>query len=356
MAAVSATALLFSFLAVNNFKGRAEPVDSLKTEDGANRADYAGLDSGNRDGEGDARSPIRLNNGDNKAENDDGVDLSSIPGLTDGKAYPKKLVEEGSTNILIIGEDKENLLYDTVGILSIDHKSKKMKIIMIPRDMYVQYNKKVLRVLENAGKLNVAGVFKINYAHHIGPLMKYEGKFKPYTSISFLADVIKEKFNIEADDYIKLNTDGFAQAVDLFGGIDINVPYTMNYDDPAQGLYIHIEKGFQRLDGRQAEGFVRYRQGYDENGKFHSYDDVERKNNQIAFIKAFIKQHGSVKNIDKVPELIRILGRNIQHSIGVGDVLFKYLGAAKDVILKKYEIESVILSSGKEKYMMLAEE
>lgn len=271
-------------------------------------------------------------------------DYDSIPGLTVCEPYREKLVEDSSTNILILGEDKEAKLFDTIGIISINKKSNVMKIIMIPRDTYVEYNKKVLHYIEKAGKLEVPGIFKINNAHNIGPIMKYEGKFKPYTSISFLADVIKEKFGIEVDDYVKINVNTFASVVDLFGGVEINVPYAMHYEDHVQDLSIHIDKGVALLDGKQAEGFVRFRQGFDENGKFFEIGDEGRKANQVAFIKAFIKQHGTVHNIDKIPELLKMLGKNVQHSIGLGDVLFKYMAMAKDAIMEGFEIESTVLS------------
>jgi LCP family protein required for cell wall assembly len=293
---------------------------------------------------------------------DEEEDLDSIIGLTEGEAYSRELVEEGSTNILIVGEDKENYLFDTIGIISVNKSSRKVKIIMIPRDTYIQYNRKVLKALRDAGKLGVPGVFKINYAHHIGPFMKYGGKFGAVTSMSFLADVIKEKFGVEVNDYVKVNVEGFVEIVDLFGGVEIDVPYLMNYYDPAQELTIYLEKGLQTLDGKQAEGFVRFRQGFDENGEWRdNYGDTERKKNQIAFIKAFIKQHGTIENIDKIPQLVKTLQKNVKHSIGVGDVLFKYIGLAKDVVLKEYEIESINLWGPLKwidgvQYMVLGEE
>jgi len=53
-------------------------------------------------------------------------------GLTNGMKYHEKLVDESSRNILFIGQDRISGLYDTIGILSIDRKNKKLKIIMIP--------------------------------------------------------------------------------------------------------------------------------------------------------------------------------------------------------------------------------
>ncbi len=271
------------------------------------------------------------------------IDYDSIPGLTNEKTYSKELVSKNSKNILFLGSDKVSGLYDTIGILSIDKENEKLKLIMIPRDLYINYNEKVRHYLSIYGKANNPGFYKINAAHNIGPYLKYEGKFESY-SMNFLADVIKEKFGIEIDDYVRVNTTGFVELVDLFGGVEIDVPYDMHYEDPFQDLYIHIDKGRQRLNGKQAEGFVRFRQGYNENGELFQIGDIERKNNQIKFIKAFINQHGTISNIDKIPELTKTLSKNLKHSVGVGDIFTSYLGLAKEVVTKKYEIESITLT------------
>lgn len=262
--------------------------------------------------------------------------------ITVGPAYGEKLVEEGSRNILIIGEDKMNDLYDTICIASIDQKNKKLRLIMIPRDTYIEYGSDIAAYLDETGKSKSAGIYKINCTHLIGSMVKYKGKFNSGPS-SFLAQVIKEKFGVEVDDYVKINTSGFASLVDLYGGVDYNVPYLMNFDDPTQDLHIHLKKGQQHLSGSQAEGFVRFRQGYKEDGTFFEIGDIARKKNQLSFIQAFIKQHGTVAKIDKIPKLISLLGKNVQHSIGVGDVLQVYIGLGKDIIADKYAIETVNL-------------
>lgn len=259
--------------------------------------------------------------------------------VTTGVKYSGKLVEEGSRNVLIIGEDKKNDLYDTIGIASIDQKNGRLKLIMIPRDTYIEYGNKVADYLDETGKSKSPGIYKINCAHLIGSMVKYKGKFNSGPA-SFLAQVIKEKFGIDADDYVKINTSGFASMVDLFGGVDIKVPYLMNYDDPAQDLHIHIAKGMQHLDGADAEGFVRFRQGFREDGTYLEIGDPGRKKNQLNFLQAFIDQHGTIAEIDKIPRLIDLLGKNIQHSIGVGDMLTVYIKLAKDIVSSKYEIET----------------
>jgi cell envelope-related function transcriptional attenuator common domain len=262
--------------------------------------------------------------------------------ITTGKRSNAIQVEKDSINILILGEDKEASLYDTIGIASIDKKNKHMKIIMIPRDTYIEYDKPIMDVLKKKGLSKTAGVFKINNAHNIGRRINYKGKFTP-GYISFVADVVKEKFGVEVNDFVKINTTGFVKLVDNFGGVKINVPYNMDYEDPMQDLYIHLKKGMQRLDGSQAEGFVRFRQGYKEDGTLFQIGDIKRKENQVIFIKEFIRQHGSIRNINKLPNMFKILDEYLKTSIGFGDAILNYVGVAKEIISNKYTIDSEIL-------------
>lgn len=266
--------------------------------------------------------------------------------LTVGKPYSQKLVEEGSKNILILGQDKVDNLYDTIGIASIDKNSKSVKLIMIPRDTYIEYNQEILSKMDKLGILHAPGIHKINSTHKIGNMIKYSGSFKS-GSISFLADVIEEKFDLELADFIMVNVNGFRKLIDHLGGVDIYVPYLMDYVDPTQDLYINIPKGMQHLDGFNAEGFVRFRQGNKEDGTYFNIGDPGRKKNQLYFLQQLIKQKGTVKNIGKIPGIIEILGKNVQHSIGFGDVLGTYMSMATDVITNDYEITSINIDSEK---------
>ena len=90
------------------------------------------------------------------------VQLDESEKLTVGKPYSVKLVEEGSKNILFLGEDQVNSLCDTIGIVSVDKKNKTVKIIMIPRDTYIEYNDKIKSELERANLLHEPGVLRIN--------------------------------------------------------------------------------------------------------------------------------------------------------------------------------------------------
>ena len=121
------------------------------------------------------------------------------------------------------------------------------------------------------------------------------------------------------------------------------------YDDITKTFIFTLDKGWHRLNGKQAEGFVRYRQGNDEMGNItHSIGDVRERRTSLI-IKAFIEQHGTISNIDKLPSLIGTLNKYMKHSIGVGDVLTSYIGYAKDAVINKYPIETYTVT-GEYKY------
>ena len=78
--------------------------------------------------------------------------------------------------------------------------------------------------------------------------------------------------------------------MNLFGGVDIYVPYDMHYDDIYQDLYIHMDKGWHRLSGKEAEGFVGYRQSDEMGNITHSIGDFERKKNQLTSSKPLLSR------------------------------------------------------------------
>lgn len=62
------------------------------------------------------------------------------------------------------------------------------------------------------------------------------------------------------DYYAIINLEIFERLVDVLGGVSVNVPYRMDYQDCAADLVIDLHPGPQRLDGAQAAGLVRFRQ------------------------------------------------------------------------------------------------
>ena len=122
---------------------------------------------------------------------------------------------------------------------------------------------------------------KINAIHHYGG-DKY--------GMELLENQLNTMLDTNIDFYVKVSFEAFDYLVDSIGGIEYNVPINMDYDDPGQDLAIHLKAGPQKLNGKQAEGLVRFRKGYDN-------QDIGRVETQQNFIKEFLKQ---VMNADTI--------------------------------------------------------
>ncbi|NMA66448.1 MAG: LCP family protein, partial [Clostridiaceae bacterium] len=253
--------------------------------------------------------------------------------ITDNQKYYKSLVDKDNINILLIGPDESGTNYDTMLIASIDDKNNIVKLINLPRDIYIEYSNEVKNELKKVwpSYTKSKGIYKINAAHTLGKRIKYKdskGRFNN-PEFDFTCDLIEEVFGIFIDDLVYLKPSSLRRVVDYFGGVEIDVPYLMKYNDPTQNLTINIKKGLQILDGEKAEGFVRYRQGIDENGKYKSIGDIERKKNQITFVNAFIDQHLTLKNIGKIVTIFNDLSSYVTSSIDNGEKAGEYGKLAK---------------------------
>jgi anionic cell wall polymer biosynthesis LytR-Cps2A-Psr (LCP) family protein len=95
--------------------------------------------------------------------------------------------------------------------------------------------------------------------------------------------------------------------------VDFDVPQDMNYEDPLQNLYIHLEKGYQHLDGDHAEQLVRFRR--------YANGDIDRIAVQQSFFAALVDQKLSAKYVLKIPELYSIIAENSSTNMRVADLL-----------------------------------
>lgn len=162
--------------------------------------------------------------------------------------------QEKSMNILVCGLDKSEFLTDVIMLVNFDIERNQVKVVQIPRDTFIgdRY------------------VYKINtvYGH---PL---EGD----TRIGGLMRLISENFQVPIDHYITITLDSFREIVDAMGGIEVDMPYEIDY---LPGKV--IPEGKQLLDGEKAEWLVRYRAGY-------ANADLGRIDAQQMFLKAALQR------------------------------------------------------------------
>ena len=200
---------------------------------------------------------------------------------------------------LIMGLD-EGINVDTIMVASYDGVTNTANIISIPRDVPV----------------NVARRHrKINVAYPAGVI--HGGS--PAAGVSQLKREIRSIIGFAPDFYVKIDLDAFERIVDAVGGVYIDVPFHMRYDDPFQDLHIDIPAGPQRLDGEQALNFARFRLA---NPGFRAVTDFERIRHQQAVVQAVLQQLLTPASILRIPEFISIFQDNVSTNISAQEMLW----------------------------------
>ena len=189
-------------------------------------------------------------------------------------------------NILLAG--LENKRTDTIMVISYNIESKTADIISLPRDTYLPRN------ADDDPELK-----KINAVY------AQEG-------IEGLTLRIQELLGIPIEKFVVIDYEAVIACVDLIGGVEVNVPFHMEYTDPYDDppLYIDISEGMQLLDGEQSLKFLRYRKGYDN-------QDLGRIEAQQQFIKSAVKKALGFQ----LPAVIKEAYSHIETNINVSVLL-----------------------------------
>ncbi|HWR41636.1 LCP family protein [Sporomusa sp.] len=191
-------------------------------------------------------------------------------------------------NILVMGVDERSDdvgRSDTMFVVTVDTSTKEVSLLSIPRDTRV--------------KIPGYGWDKINHAYA-------EGGHK------LSQRAVEDLLGIQMDYYAIINFAAFNKIVDAVGGVTIDVEKRMYYEDPYDNLLIDLKPGVQKLDGRTAIKYVRYR---DEEG------DIGRIERQQKFVKAMLKEISSPFILPRVPGIIREVNSAINTDMTTAEML-----------------------------------
>ena len=194
------------------------------------------------------------------------------------------------TNVLLVGVDKDGYRTDTMMLATYDIEQDKAYIMQLPRDTYVHDN----------GRLDK----KLNSAY--------------YSGFDQLKKEVRMAYGIEVHKYVEVNLEAFRLMIDAIGGVEMNVPINMIYDDPYQDFHIYILKGNQVLNGKKAEQFVRFRQNNDGSG--YPRGDLQRMEAQREFVMATVKQMISIESLSNINELIKIAQENVKTDLSFDEI------------------------------------
>lgn len=228
------------------------------------------------------------------------------------------IAQDEPVNLLVLGLDEEGVRSDVVIIMNYNPAEGKLNILSVARDTRVFVNGRAMK---------------------INALVTKGGE-------GLIAEEIEELTALPVHYYITLEFKGFRKMVDVLGGVEMDVPSNMNYDDPEQNLHIHLKKGKQILDGDKAEQFVRYRKG-NRSGQGYTDGDIGRIKAQQEFIKALVDQKLKLKYLSKVDDIYFILKKYMKTNIEIGDIRY-YLKGFKNI---KYSGVKTYTLPGDSKYI-----
>lgn len=205
---------------------------------------------------------------------------------------------EGVYNFVLLGKDVDSGNTDTIIMVSYDVPNQKIGMVSIPRDTAVE---------RSGWNPKINGIFSSSGA-------------------DALKETIQTTFGIPIDYYIFVNLKGFVALVDELGGVDVDIPVNMNYDDPFQNLHIHFTKGYQHLDGQAAMEAARYRHDNDNAdgtpGPNQDYTDVGRAAMQRQILMALAKKVISWNSLTRVTGFLDIFQTYVETDLSAKDMLY----------------------------------
>lgn len=174
------------------------------------------------------------------------------------------------TNIVLLGSDKRqdngSWRTDTMIVVSVDTKDDFVRLLSIPRDLWV--------------KIPAHGYDRINTADLWGEVAEEGG------GSELVKQVIYESLGIPIHYYVRVDFAGFVKIIDTVGGLDIDVECPLPD--------IELVPGVHHMDGQDALRYARSRK---------STNDFDRNRRQRKILMALWKQALTVDLIPRLPAL-----------------------------------------------------
>lgn len=185
-----------------------------------------------------------------------GVDRSSTDDLSAGAANDAG-VNDGMTDMILY--------------VHFNNETGELKMLQIPRDLMVTTDRSV------SGNYRINGVAKTQGS---------DGN----NNMAALCELVADQLQVPIDGYMTIRLEMLVELVDLFGGVELYVPQTMDYGGS------HLDEGYQTLNGAACEFLLRTR-------KIYPDGDIGRLNMQRQFYAALFRKLKSIGNIWDVARL-----------------------------------------------------
>lgn len=251
--------------------------------------------------------------------------------------FDSKSEAEGRVNILLLGVGDlghaGSTLADTIIVVSIDPETKDVAMLSLPRDLYVSIPKN--------------GKNKINAAHAIGEMQKVgEGP-------NLAKVVVGNVLNIPIHNYVRVDFTGFKKAIDVLGGVSINVETPLSDSeypcekDERRACGFSIKAGEQKMNGATALKYARCRKGNCGN----DFGRASRQQDALLAMREQALQISTLTNPAKLVGMIDTIGSHVRTDLTTQEMtrlaeIFKEVDATK--------VRSKVIDSESEKLVQTA--
>jgi LCP family protein required for cell wall assembly len=200
---------------------------------------------------------------------------------------PEIPLDKGTVNVALLGSDIRpndgGWRTDVIVIVSLDPSAGRVRIVSVPRDLYVYIPG------WRVDRINVADV---------------HGGFE------MLAQTIQYNFGIPVDHVMRIDFSGFKQLVDTLGGLDVTS--TGYLRDECGGLWWNYRPGVYHMDGFDALCYVRMRK---------TSSDYDRLRREQEVLLAIADRLLSLDGLSRVPDLYNQFRGLVKTDIQVNDLL-----------------------------------
>ena len=163
------------------------------------------------------------------------------------------------------GSPEENHNSDVNILLTANLETRQILMISTPRDYYVP----------------------LSISNGVNDKLTHAGGY----GIDVCVDTLAMLYEVNINDYIKVNFTGFTDIIDELGGVNVYSDYEFSIED------YHFEQGYNMLNGEEALFFARARKSFIDG-------DRQRGRNQMAVIEAIIDKAVSTEMLQNYTEVL----------------------------------------------------
>lgn len=212
--------------------------------------------------------------------------VESTPTSWIEKMFGDDEITDGPLNVLVLGvdtrpDDEEmGSRTDTIMLVQVVPGTGEVRLLSVPRDLLVEVEPGV----ED----------RINAAYNYG-------------GIDETIDALENYAGVPIDHYAIVDFEGFSEIIGAMGGVKVDV---------GEGQFPekwHLGEGVQRLGGRKALFYARYRGT--------PGGDLDRMRRQRELVAALRSKALRWNTVRKLPETMKIMDENVQTDLGIGEAI-----------------------------------